>query len=61
MKNSTLGLIVGLLLTIAIVSGGFLGFLLALVLGAVGYLVGRHLDGDVDLDAVTRTVRGRRD
>lgn len=58
MTTSSLGLIAGLLLTIAIVTGGLLGLLLGLVLGGGGYLLGGHLAGDLDLGAVTR---GRRD
>lgn len=58
MTTSTIGLIAGLLLTIAIVTGGLVGFLLALVLGAGGYLVGGHVDGELDLGALLRGRRG---
>lgn len=58
MTTSTVGLIAGLLLTIAIVTGGFVGFLLAVVLGAAGYLVGGHVDGELDLGALVRGRRG---
>ena len=57
MTTSTIGLIAGLLLAIAIVAGGLLGFLLAVVLGGAGYLIGGHVDGELDLTAL---VRGRR-
>lgn len=57
MKYSALGLIAGLLMTIAIVIGGFYGFLLALVLGIVGWAVGAYLDGTLD---VAQFQRGRR-
>lgn len=57
MTTSTVGLIAGLLLAIAIATGGFLGFLLALILGGAGYLVGGHVDGEVDLSGLL----GRRD
>jgi len=57
MTTSTIGLIAGLLLAIAAAAGGFSGFLVAVVLGAVGYLVGGHLDGEVDLGSLV----GRRD
>lgn len=57
MTTSTLGLIAGLLLTLAITTGGFVGLLLAVVLGGAGYLVGGHVDGELDLAALTR---GRR-
>lgn len=49
MTTSTLGLLVGLLLGIAAATGGLFGFLIALVLGVVGYLAGGHYDGEVDL------------
>ena len=58
MTTSTVGLIAGLLLTIAIVTGGFVGLLLAIVLGGGGYLVGGHVDGELDLGALVRGRRG---
>lgn len=58
MNRSALGLVAGLLMAIAIIVGGFYGFLVALVLGVIGYIVGAHLDGDLDLSQVTQ--RGRR-
>ncbi|KRD13057.1 hypothetical protein ASE48_30765 [Mycobacterium sp. Root265] len=48
------GVFAGLLLAIAAVTGGLIGFLLALVLGAAGAAVGAHLDGTVDLTALGR-------
>lgn len=57
MSTSTLGLIVGLLLTIAVVAGGFLGLLLAIVLGVGGFLIGGQIDGEFDLGAVVRRRR----
>ncbi|TQL67906.1 hypothetical protein FB381_1794 [Nocardioides albertanoniae] len=58
MTNSTLGLVAGLLLTIAIVTGGLLGLLLAIVLGGAGYLIGGHVDGERDLGSLLRGRRG---
>ena len=58
MTTSTLGLITGLLLTIAIATGGLTGLLLAVVLGTAGYLVGGHVDGEVDVRSM---LRGRRE
>jgi len=53
MNNLTaVGLLAGLLLAIAVTTGGFLGFLLAIVLGVVGLTVGAHLDGRVDVGAL---------
>lgn len=49
MTTSSIGLIAGLLLGIAAAAGGFTGFLVALVLGVGGYLVGGHFDGEIDL------------
>lgn len=52
MNATTLGLLTGLILAVAGVIGGFSGFLLALVLGAIGLLVGRVLDGELDLSQI---------
>jgi hypothetical protein len=57
MNRSSLGLLAGLLLTIAIVAGGLLGLLLAIVLGGIGFAVGGHLDGDFDLTEIARSRR----
>jgi uncharacterized membrane protein len=58
MTTSTLGLLAGLLLTVAITTGGLLGLLLAVLLGGAGYLVGGHVDGQVDLSQVLGNRRG---
>lgn len=58
MTTSTIGLIAGLLLGIAAAAGGFPGFLIALVLGAVGYLIGGQLAGELNLADLIRG-RGR--
>lgn len=58
MNRSALGLIAGLLMAIAIVVGGFYGFLLALVLGVVGCAIGAYLDGTLDIAALQRGRRG---
>jgi len=58
MNAPLIGLVAGLLLTLAITTGGVLGLLLALLLGGGGYVLAGHLAGDLDLSAVTR---GRRD
>lgn len=58
MTTSTIGLIAGLLLGIAAAAGGFPGFLIALVLGVIGYLVGGQLDGELNLADLLRG-RGR--
>ncbi|MGW7537304.1 hypothetical protein [Amycolatopsis sp. NPDC054798] len=58
MNATALGLITGLALGIAAAIGGFGAFLLVLVLGAVGLLVGRLLDGKLDLSQLTGRDRG---
>lgn len=58
MSTSTIGLLAGLLLTLVITTGGFLGLLLAVVLGGAGWFAGRHLDGEVDLSEIVRGRRG---
>lgn len=58
MSNSVLGLIVGLALGFAGWFGGLGAFLVVLVLGIIGLLVGRYLDGQLDLDGLTGRNRG---
>ena len=58
MTTSTVGLLAGLLLAIAVAAGGFTGLLVAVILGAAGYLIGAHRDGEIDLAAIIRG-RGR--
>ena len=52
MNATSISLLTGLLLGLAGAIGGFTGFLLTLVLGAIGLLVGRVLDGKLDLGQV---------
>jgi hypothetical protein len=54
MTTSSLGLIAGLLLGIAAAAGGLTGFLIALLLGAAGYLIGGQRDGEFDLGTLLR-------
>jgi len=54
MNATSTGLLAGLLLALAIIVGGFTGFLLALVLGAVGLLVGAWRDGVLDPGVLRR-------
>ena len=56
MTTATAGLLAGVLLGVAAAAGGFTGFLMALVLGAIGYIVGGHRDGEFD---ATTWLRGR--
>ncbi|GAA1594070.1 hypothetical protein GCM10009804_58310 [Kribbella hippodromi] len=60
MNTSTIGLFAGLLIAIATAAGGFGGFLLALVLGAIGLVAGRYLsEGSKGVDdLISRRGRG---
>ena len=49
MSLSTLGLFAGLLLAIAAAAGGWWFFLLAVVLAVLGFVIGKVLDGELDL------------
>lgn len=57
MSNTVIGLLVGLTLGIVAAFGGFGAFLIVLVLGVLGFLIGRFLDGQLDVDGLTG--RGR--
>ena len=54
MTTPTTWMFAGLLLGIGAAAGGFTGFLVTLVLGAIGFAAGRYLDGDGDLGALLR-------
>ncbi|WP_351224476.1 hypothetical protein [Streptomyces sp. NPDC002133] len=58
MTSTQMGLLTGLVLGLAAAFGGFDAFLIVLVLGAVGLLVGRYLDGELDLAQLTGRDRG---
>ena len=58
MSSAAVGMIAGILLVIAGTTGGLLGFVLAVALGAIGLILGAHHDGTIDLTAVLRS-RGR--
>jgi uncharacterized membrane protein len=53
MTTSTLGLLAGLLIAIAAAVGGFAGFLLAVVLGLLGWAVGAYRDGELDFSNIS--------
>ena len=57
MTTATVGMLAGVLLGVAAAAGGFTGFLIALVLGAIGYVIGGQRDGEFD---VTTWFQGRR-
>ncbi len=58
MNNTVVGLIAGLLLALAVILGGFSGFVFAVMLGGIGMAIGAHRDGHFDLGALLRS-RGR--
>lgn len=52
MPVSTIGIFAGLLLALIAAIGGLGWLLLAVLFAAVGYVVGAHLEGKVDLTSV---------
>ena len=52
MSPSATGLIAGMLLGIAGAFGGFGAFVIVLFLGAVGFIVGRVLEGRTDVESM---------
>lgn len=58
MNLAVVGMIAGMALAFAGYFGGFGAFLLVAALGAVGFVVGRFFDGDVEAREFFR-VRGR--
>ncbi|MEV6778453.1 hypothetical protein [Streptomyces syringium] len=55
MNMAVVGLIAGMALGFAGYFGGFGAFLLVAALGAVGFVVGRFLDGDLEPGDLFRT------
>ena len=49
MSLSTLGVFAGLLIAIAVAAGGWWYFLLAIVFAVLGFVIGKVLDGELDL------------
>ncbi|MFC8667198.1 MULTISPECIES: hypothetical protein [Streptomyces] len=60
MSWAVIGMIAGMALGFAGYFGGFGAFLLVAALGAIGFVVGRFLEGDLDPGEFFRT-RGTRD
>jgi hypothetical protein len=58
-NHTRTGVMLGLALAFAAILGGWTGLLLALVLGGLGGVIGAHLDGRIDLRALSRAVRGQ--
>ncbi|MER7574063.1 hypothetical protein [Streptomyces sp. NPDC126514] len=61
MSMAVVGLIAGMALGFAGYFGGFGAFLLVAALGAAGLIVGRFLQGDLELGDFFRTRDDRRD
>ncbi|MEE1669437.1 hypothetical protein ACWDR2_14680 [Streptomyces sp. NPDC003631] len=59
MGLAVIGMIAGMALGFAGYFGGFGAFLLVAALGAVGFVVGRFLEGDLDVDDFFRTREDR--
>jgi len=59
MNSTTLGLLTGLALGFAGAFGGFVAFLIVLVLAALGLFVGRVLDGKLDVSQLAGVGRDR--
>ncbi len=54
MNLSTTGLIAGLLVAVATAVAGFVGLLLAVVFGLIGFLVGAQIEGRLDIVTMLR-------
>jgi uncharacterized membrane protein len=52
MSSSTTGLFAGLLLALIAATAGFGWFLLAILFAGVGYAIGAHLEGRINLAAL---------
>jgi hypothetical protein len=57
MTRTTLGIVIGLALGLALAFGSFDQMLIVAVFGALGFIVAKVLEGDIDL---SRYVSGRR-
>ncbi|KUN38891.1 hypothetical protein AQJ30_12285 [Streptomyces longwoodensis] len=60
MSMAVVGLIAGMVLGFAGYFGGFGAFLLVAALGAVGFVAGRFLEGDLEFGDFFRTREDRR-
>jgi uncharacterized membrane protein len=60
MSTTVIGLFTGLLVGLAIAIDGFNGFLLLVVFGALGVVVGKVIDGDIDLSSMLNSASSRR-
>lgn len=60
MSTTAIGALIGALLAVVALQFGFWGFVLVLVLGAVGALVGAISSGRIDVAALRDVLTGRR-
>lgn len=60
MTITVIGLFTGLLVGLGIAIDGFNGFLLLVVFGAIGLVIGKVLDGDIDVSSVLNNATSRR-
>lgn len=58
MRSAQIGLLVGVVLGFALVFGSFGDMLIVALIGAVGFLIGKAVDGDLD---VSRYLGSRQD
>ncbi|MFD7668935.1 hypothetical protein [Streptomyces sp. NPDC059788] len=61
MSMAVVGLLAGMALGFAGYFGGFGAFVLVAALGAIGFIVGRFVDGDLEPGEFFRTRTGDRD
>ena len=59
MNATLLGMIAGLALGLAVAFGGFGAFVVVLLFGAIGFGIGRYLDGRLDLSMLRSGGRER--
>ncbi|WP_033220333.1 hypothetical protein [Kitasatospora phosalacinea] len=59
MNLALMGMVAGMALGFAGYFGGFGAFLLVAALGAVGFVVGRLIEGDIELGDLGDLLRGR--
>lgn len=60
MRGTTIGAIAGIAAACILLQFGFWGLLLAIVLGAIGWLVGGWITGTLDVRGAVAALRGRR-
>jgi len=56
---TVVGLFAGLVLALGILIDGFFGFVLLALFGTIGLVVGRVIDGDIDISAYLNRSRTR--